>query len=121
MLAFDWSYVLRQDILPVAAAYGLFVWVIVAYGRSLRSQREERPDERPPGRRGIPLVTTCAAGYAVFAAIVLVFYLGLGGRRIGFVFRTLAAGAVMATGTAVIFTALSWAEARLRKRAQRAR
>jgi hypothetical protein len=111
--------VLRQDIAPVGTAYLVFVTVLVWYAR--RRGRAKRPDgteglctrAAPDWKRLLrSVVATLAGGYLVFALIIAVFYLVLGGQPSDFIPLSLVQGSVLAFGIVLpAFVALSLAEA----------
>ena len=91
-------------IVPTAFAFLLFA---VALWLAARGAPARGPASRPP--RSAPewlaltrlLLTMAGVGYLAFLALVLVFYLGLGGQGPGFLRDALGGGAFLAFGVAV--------------------
>lgn len=106
-----WSDVLRHDVIPVAAAFVVFVGLLVAYRRATRSPRERlarssagdredlgRGTARAPGWGDLYryLAGTVVGGYVFFLAIVVVFYFVLGGEDRSFIRQALVEGSLLA-------------------------
>ncbi|HVL82252.1 MAG TPA: hypothetical protein VM840_11755 [Actinomycetota bacterium] len=65
------SWMLRHAVLPLAIAYAVFLSVLIAGERSLRSSGGRRRHERGSFVSSlVHLVSLAAGGYAVFVAIV---------------------------------------------------
>jgi len=108
-----WGDVLRHDVIPVASAYLVFLGMLVAYARARpRQGRPEGSRTRPPA--SLPklaryLTITAAGGYIVFVAIVVAFYLIIGGESLEFTWRALVEGSLLAFAVVIpAFVALSW-------------
>ena len=114
--------VLRQDIAPVGSAYLVFLIVFIWYAARRRSGTL-------PGQRSAAitaevrwtaflrlLVLMMAGAYLVFALIIAIFYLLLGGQPRNFVPQSLAQGAVLAFGIVLpAFLLLTAAESAWRR------
>ncbi|HEV8420794.1 MAG TPA: DUF6256 family protein [Actinomycetota bacterium] len=98
-----WWDVLRHDVIPVAAAYVVFLGLLMTYRVAIR-----RPSSgAPPRRAGRPgadpswgdlirqLAGTAAGGYAFFLSIVVVFYFILGGEDLEFIRQALVEGSLL--------------------------
>ncbi len=95
--------VLRHDVIPVAAAYLVFLGLLISYrvtaGR--RSPRSGPREEKQGG--GVPrwgdlirhLAGTAIGGYAFFLLIVAVFYFTLGGEDLEFIRQALVEGSIL--------------------------
>jgi Family of unknown function (DUF6256) len=105
-----WVDVVRHDVIPVASAFAVWVGVLVSYRRS----GGRRPEHGPTGRRAFgALASLVVGGYLVFLAIVVVFYLVLGGEALSFISQALVEGSVLAFGIVVpAFLGLSWLDER---------
>lgn len=116
----SWVDALRRDILPVASAFVVWVLMLVAFHRSRRAGAG-RPRSSPAGEPGLRhliryVVATAAGGYAFFLAIVLVFYLVLGGEPERLVRQALVEGSVLAFAVVVpAFVVMSMVADRLRR------
>jgi hypothetical protein len=116
--------VFRQDIAPVGSAYLVFLIVFIRYAARRRSGTS------PPGQRSAAitaeigwtaflrlLVLILVGAYLVFALIIAIFYLVLGGQPRKFVPQSLAQGAVLAFGIVLpAFVLLTTAESAWRRR-----
>jgi Family of unknown function (DUF6256) len=131
--------VLRHDVIPVGAAYLVFLGILVAYRRTKRESPRTSTRARDLRRRGwlimrgsedrpSPpwidllryLVAMAAGGYAFFLAIVLVFYFVLGGEDWAFIRQALVEGSVLAFLVVLpAFALLSWLEDLLRSHGRR--
>jgi hypothetical protein len=93
-----------QVVIPTATAFVLFVAALWAGSRT-PTPRTDPAD--PPAtvddwvRLVRFLAATAIGGYAVFLAIVLVFYFALGGQGPGFVADALGSGAMLALAVVV--------------------
>lgn len=93
-----------QVVIPTATAFVLFVAALRAGSRT-PTPRTDAAD--PPAtvddwvRLVRFLAATAAGGYAVFLAIVAVFYLALGGQGPGFLADALGSGAMLALAVVV--------------------
>jgi hypothetical protein len=93
-----------QVVIPTATAFVLFVAALRAVSRT-PTPRTDAAD--PPAtvddwvRLVRFLAATAAGGYAVFLAIVVVFYLALGGQGPGFLADALGSGAMLALAVVV--------------------
>jgi Family of unknown function (DUF6256) len=113
--------VFRQDIAPVGSAYLVFGVVFVWYAR--RRRRRPETGEVLPTRRALDwksflrsVAATIAGGYLVFALIIAIFYLVLGGQPRNFIPQSLIQGSVLAFGVVLpAFVALTLAEAAWRR------
>jgi Family of unknown function (DUF6256) len=120
------SRVLRQDVAPVGSAYLVLLVVLVWYAKSRR-----RGGPTGPGRPSVAgaardltgpslvrsLAASLAAGYVVFALIIAVFYLVLGGQPKDFIPESLLQGSVLAFGVVLpAFVLLTLAESAWRRR-----
>lgn len=124
---------LRHDVIPVAAAYLVFLALMVTYRVTVRREhrgswpRRERAGIRPaggdrPAWAGLIqfVVGTAAGGYVFFLCIVVVFYFALGGEDSGFIRQALVEGSILAFGFVVpVFLALSWVSDRRSRRRTR--
>lgn len=106
-----WWDVLRHDVIPVAAAFVVFVGLLVAYGRATRtagrtegSTREGHAGIGRPAAGSVPgwgdllryMLSMVVGGYVFFLAIVVVFYFVLGGEDESFIRQALVEGSLMA-------------------------
>jgi Family of unknown function (DUF6256) len=127
--------VLRHDVIPVGAAYLVFLAILVAYRRGKRESPGTSAPARDPRQRGwltmrgsedgpSPpwidlvryLVAMAAGGYAFFLSIVVVFYFVLGGEDWTFIRQALVEGSVLAFLVVLpAFVLLSWLEDLLRR------
>lgn len=120
------SRVLRQDVAPVGSAYLGFLVVLVWYARSRRRAGAiglgRRSVAGPPRELTWPsllrsLAARVAAGYVVFALIIAVFYLVLGGQPKDFIPESLVQGSVLAFGVVLpAFALLTFFESAWRRR-----
>jgi hypothetical protein len=103
-----WWDVLRHDVIPVAAAYVVFLALLITYYRATRRGNEptghraaKRWGVRPAG--GAPgwgdlvryLAGVAAGGYVFFLSIVVVFYFVLGGEDPEFIRQALVEGSLL--------------------------
>lgn len=111
--------VLRHDGIPVAAAYLVFVGMLVAYRRgSARGRRSEMEGTWPDLLRYVAV--TVAGGYAVFLVIVTLFYLVLGGESPEFLRQALVEGSILTFGiVAPAFLGMTWLREARARRARR--
>jgi hypothetical protein len=106
--------VLRHDVIPVAAAFVVFLGLLVAYRRATRSPRggtgrSSAGDRNGLGRGAAPgwrelfryVAGMAAGGYLFFLAIVVVFYFVLGGEDRSFIRQALVEGSLLAFGLVV--------------------
>ncbi|HYT80497.1 MAG TPA: DUF6256 family protein [Actinomycetota bacterium] len=107
--AHGWWDVVRHDVIPVAAAYLLFLGLLITYHRATR-RRVAGPGNHEEGQRGdVPtdlapgwghlvryLAGTVFGGYLVFLSIVVVFYFVLGGEDREFIRQALVEGSFLA-------------------------
>jgi hypothetical protein len=94
---------LRRDVIPVAAAYLVFLGLLITYRVTIgtRSPRSGPREERQSG--GVPrwgdlirhLAGTAVGGYAFFLLIVVVFYFSLGGEELEFIRQALFEGSIL--------------------------
>jgi hypothetical protein len=92
--------ILRRVVIPLVAAYALFVFMALS---TLRAPHVERADVEPvAGWRGPlrGLAVTVAGGYLCFLLVVLVFHVLIGGQRGAFV-SAAAGGGFLAFGVAM--------------------
>jgi hypothetical protein len=92
--------ILRRVVIPLIAAYALFVFMALS---TLRAPHVERADVEPvAGWRGPlgGLAVTVAGGYLCFLLVVLVFHVLIGGQRGAFV-SAAAGGGFLAFGVAM--------------------
>jgi hypothetical protein len=131
--------VLRHDVIPVGAAYLVFLGILVAYRRAKRGSPGTSGPARDPRQwgwtttKGSPngspppwidllryLVAMVAGGYAFFLAIVVVFYFVLGGEDWAFIRQALVEGSLLAFAVVLpAFMLLTWLEDLLRSRGRR--
>lgn len=103
-----WWDVVRHDVIPVAAAYLLFLGVLVAYARARRrpmgpprgnGRAQARSDPRTvgPGWHDLVRYTVAMAmgGYVFFLSIVVVFYFVLGGEDFDFIRQAFVEGSLL--------------------------
>jgi hypothetical protein len=100
--------ILRRDVAPVASAYALILMLFAWYRRSRRRTPHPHRPPRIPGTAprtarspgfGVlvrHLAATVLGGYAVFLAIVVVFYFVLGGESRTFIDQALREGSILA-------------------------
>jgi len=107
-----WWDVLRHDVIPVAAAFVVFVGLLVAYRRATRSSHEGPARTSAGDRKAIGRGAAVAApgwgdlfryvagmavgGYVFFLVIVVVFYFVLGGEDRSFIRQALVEGSLLA-------------------------
>jgi small-conductance mechanosensitive channel len=110
---------------PTLVAYAAF---LLALRAGFRSPLRRRPAAPPPAslddwRRLVRLLAaTALGGYAVFLALILFFYLALGGQGRGFVADALGSGAMLAFAVVVpSFLAMEAARALFRRATSRNR
>ncbi|HXF37479.1 MAG TPA: DUF6256 family protein [Actinomycetota bacterium] len=96
---------------PLAAAYALFLSMVLRWIRRPPARPGPPPGPPPLG----PLLRLAASGYAAFLAIVAVFHVWLAGDRRALP-QAIGEGAVLLGMAVTAFVALSWIEARLRRR-----
>jgi len=112
------SDLVRQDVIPVLSGYLLLMAMLLVGGRRSRPPVSRSPEHRP-GRAGWPrlftyLVSTAAGGYVLFLAIVLIYYLALGGKSAHFLRDAVFGGAWLGFGIAVpALMGGAWLEHRL--------
>ncbi len=103
-----WWDVLRHDVIPVAAAYLVFLGLLITYHRATRrrvggpgNHEEEQggdvPTDLAPGWGHLVryLAGTVLGGYLVFLSIVVVFYFVLGGEDREFIRQALVEGSFL--------------------------
>ncbi|MGH2557059.1 MAG: DUF6256 family protein [Actinomycetota bacterium] len=109
--------ILRHDVIPVAAAFVVFLGLLVAYRRATRSPRGGTGRSSAGDRSGLGrgeagaapgwgellryVAGMAAGGYLFFLAIVLVFYFVLGGEDRSFIRQALVEGSLLAFGLVV--------------------
>jgi hypothetical protein len=98
----------RHVVAPVAAAYAVFVAIVIAAWR-----RPVAAPEPPRTSRGV--IVTFAGGYVCFLVIVAVFHVWLSGDR-GALASAPTGGPKQLLISAPGFTLLSWTASRLRRR-----
>jgi hypothetical protein len=127
-LVLDPSQFLRQVVVPLGLAYAGLVFVLVVYGRALRTGQTAASSDRPgrdrPNMAWRQLVLTVDGGYAVFLAVTLGYYAFVARQTSNFVFQAVTGGAFMAFVIVLPgFVLLSWIEQvllpKLRRRAGR--
>jgi hypothetical protein len=99
----DWWDVLRHDIIPVAAAYVVFLGLLITYRMSSRRPsvrtRPGHPEARDADPRWGDLIRhvagTAAGGYAFFLSIVVLFYFTLGGEDLAFIRQAFVEGSLL--------------------------
>jgi hypothetical protein len=96
--------VLRHVVAPIAAAFAVFVVVVMA------ARRRPIPHDAPV-RTTRGLVVTVAAGYGCFLAIVAVFHVWLSGDPDAFA-SAATGGLVLLAICAPVFAVLSWVDRR---------
>lgn len=92
--------IIRRVVIPLVAAYGLFVFMALS---TLRTPHVERADVEPvAGWKGAlrGLAVTVAGGYLFFLLVVLVFHVLIAGQR-GALAGAAAGGGFLAFGVAV--------------------
>ena len=127
--------VLRHDVIPVAAAYAVFLGILIAYRRATRPShgtgstalelRRRGAVSRAGGANGaaprpsdlLPyLAALVSGGYVFFLAIVVVFYFVLGGEDWEFIRQALVEGSLLAFALVLpAFVVLTWLEGLLRR------
>jgi uncharacterized protein DUF6256 len=106
------SDIVRHDVIPVAAAFVVFLGLLIAYHRTTRPPDSRaarhrngirRSRERERARPGTGwgdlirhLLSTVTGGYLVFLTIVVVFYFVLGGEDLDFIRQALVEGSLLA-------------------------
>lgn len=98
--------IVRRVVIPLVAAYALFVFMAL---RTLRTPHVERADIEPiAGRKGAlrDLAVTVGGGYLFFLLVVLVFHVVIAGQR-GALASAAAGGAFLAFGVAAPAALLS--------------
>ncbi len=107
----DWGRVVRQAIIPVASAYGVFLAILLSYRRGGgRVVVADRPGPEPTHRDLLRyLLRTAGGGFAVFLVTVAVFYLLLGGQEPDLLREALLEGSLLAFGIVIPgFLLISW-------------
>jgi len=108
-------------VIPLVSVYALFLVMLFTQARSslhlATAEREPEPagsNPTPWGRLARHVVATVTAGYLTFLAIVLLYYVALGGQSRAFLTQALWGGAFLAYGVALPgFLLLSWLEDRV--------
>jgi hypothetical protein len=93
-----------QVVAPTVVAFGLFIAALWAGSRrpTPRTRAAEPPATLADWARLVRfLAATAVGGFLVFLALVLVFYLALGGQGPGFVADALGSGAMLALAVVV--------------------
>ena len=99
----------RTDVVTMSLTYALFLAALAAaYGRR-RRPGGERPTKSSSSGAGPPspvrllryLVTTVGAGYVLFLAIDVLYYVGVGGQPLSFLRQAVTGGAWLAFGVAL--------------------
>jgi hypothetical protein len=120
----DVARVIRQDVIPLATTYVLF---LLALSRQMRRRQTPSTPMVPAGAAGGGLralarylVVTAAGGYLVFLAILLVFYLVLGAAPSRFVLKGAVRGAGLSALVVIVFLLLAAAYRAMEGRRRRA-
>ena len=119
-----WSAVVRHDVVPLLSAYLLLVAMLFGHHRSRRATGagRGRPVQIrgwPPTQRGLAgfVVTMALGGYVVFMAVIVLYYLALGGETFRFIRDALTGGAWLGFGVAVpALLFLAWVDERRSRR-----
>src|SRR6266568_2560536 len=119
-----WPGLLRHDVVPVLSAYVLLMAMMIATRGGRRAREERAAPPAGPGPKAVPwralarhLVVTALGGYGVFLAIVLVYYLALGGEDARFIRDALTGGAWLGFGIGLPgILVVAWIEDRLGRR-----
>ncbi|SRR6266511_402225 len=113
------SRIARQVVAPTLVAYLAF---LLALRAGFRTPTRRTPASAPPASLGDwarlvrLLAATALGGYAVFLALILIFYVALGGQGPGFVADSLGSGAMLALAVVVpSFLVMEAARALLRR------
>jgi len=114
---------IRSDVVTMSLTYALFLAAMAAaYGHRRRPHREGRTSRPSTGSPPSParllryLVTTVVAGYVLFLAIDVLYYVGVGGQPLSFLRQAVTGGAWLAFGVALpAFFVLGWFEDRTRR------
>src|SRR6266536_1992753 len=117
------SRIARQVVAPTLVAYLAF---LLALRAGFRVPARRTPASAPPAHLGDWarlvrfLAATALGGYAVFLALILIFYVALGGQGPGFVADALGSGAMLVLAVVVpSFLAMEAARAFLNRLASR--
>jgi hypothetical protein len=99
----DWERVLRQAVVPVAAAYAGWLLILRAYRRGPGPRAAVPSPGAEPTYRDLVryLLRTAVMGYLLFLLVVGVFYLVLGDETPELLVDAAGGGAVLAFGIAV--------------------
>lgn len=117
VVAVSLGHTLRQDVGPVAGVFLLMMLMLTYYVTRTRKERLQiaasPPDETVEPRSWEQffrsLLKTVAAGYAVFLAAMLLYYVGVARQDASFLRDVLGGGLFLAVGVAVpAFTAITW-------------
>jgi hypothetical protein len=117
--------VLRQDVIPVASAYLVFLAILVVYRRSRRAGwgPVRIPDAHPiPAWRDLVryLAGMAVGGFLFFVLIVVVFYFILGNEDRSLIYQALAEGSLLAFVIVVpAFLLITWMAGRSSGRGHR--
>jgi len=111
-------------VVPVLSAYVLLMAMMIATRGGRRAREERAAPPAGPGPKAVPwralarhLVVTALGGYGVFLAIVLVYYLALGGEDARFIRDALTGGAWLGFGIGLPgILVVAWIEDRLGRR-----
>jgi uncharacterized protein DUF6256 len=96
-----WPDLLRHDVIPVLSGYVVAMAILWAGRRPRVDGRIVRGGAPTWLRLARYLVGTAVGGYAVFIAVILLYYLALGGQDVGFIRDALVGGAWLAFGVGV--------------------
>jgi hypothetical protein len=101
--------ILRTVVVPLGAAYAVFIGVALFAWRRSTSERIPVPHDRPGLIRHV--VATSLGGYVAFLAIVLVFHVWIAGQRDA-LRGAVAGGGFLVAVAAAVFVVISWAVGR---------